>query len=115
MPSASLSDRTAALRENIEQLAAEVRDNVGIAIGEAQGHADRLVETAASAKPEIGWLRDATAEASDRLTATGAAIVEQRERFAALLENVDGGVEDAQSKLALLASTLAQVEREARA
>jgi ABC-type transporter Mla subunit MlaD len=110
----SLSDRTAALRENIEKLAAEVRDNVGIAIGEAQGHADRLVETAASAKPEISWLRDATGEASDRLTATGAAIVEQRERFAALLENVDGGVEDAQSKLALLASTLAQVEREAQ-
>jgi hypothetical protein len=40
-------------------------------------------------------------------------IVEQHERFAALLSSVDSGVEDAQSKLSELASTLVQVEREA--
>ena len=38
---------------------------------------------------------------------------QQHERFAALLASVDSGVEDAQSKLAELASTLVQVEREA--
>jgi uncharacterized phage infection (PIP) family protein YhgE len=102
-----------ALRDNIERLAVEIRENVGTAIGEAQGSADRLVEVATAARPEIGWLRDATAEASDKLSATGAEIAEQRERFAALLSSVDSGVEDAQSKLAELASTLAQVEREA--
>ncbi len=109
----SLAERTTTLRDSIERLASEVRENVGTAIGEAQGSADRLVETAAAAKPDIGWLRDATAEANERLTATSATISEQHERFTALLANVDGGVEDAQSKLALLASTLAQVEREA--
>ncbi len=109
----SIAERTKALRESIERLAAEVRDNVGVAIGEAQGSAERLAEAAAAAKPDIGWLRDSTSEASERLAATSAAITEQRERFAALLANLDGGVEDAQSKLALLASTLAQVEREA--
>ena len=109
----SLAERTTALRDSIERLATEVRDNVGTAIGEAQGGADRLVEAAAAAKPDIGWLRDATVEASERLIATSNSIAEQHERFTALLSSVDGGVEDAQSKLALLASTLAQVEREA--
>ena len=109
----SLAERTAALHARIEKLAAEIRDGVGIAIGEAQGGADRLAEAAANAKPDISWLRDATVEAGEKLSATGAEIAEQRERFAALLSSVDNGVEDAQSKLAQLASTLAQVEREA--
>jgi predicted nucleic acid-binding Zn-ribbon protein len=109
----SLSERTTTLRESIERLATEIRESVGVAIGEAQGGAARLAEAAAAAKPDIGWLRDATAEASHKLSATGAEITEQRERFTALLSNVDGGVEEAQSKLAQLASTLAQVEREA--
>ena len=109
----SLAERTATLRESIARLAAEIRENVGIAIGEAQGSAERLAEVAAAAKPEIGWLRDATVETSEKLVSTGAEIAQQRERFGALLASVDGGVEDAQSKLAQLASTLAQVEREA--
>jgi hypothetical protein len=109
----TLSERTATLRESIERLAAEIRDNVGVAIGEAQGSAERLVETAATARPEIGWLRDATAETNEKLTATSSEMAQQHERFSALLASVDGGVEGAQSKLAQLASTLAQVEREA--
>jgi len=109
----TLSERTEALRGSIERLAGEIRDNVGVAIGEAQGSAERLVEAAAAARPDIGWLRDASAEASEKLSATGAQIAEQRERFAALLSSVDEGVEGAQSKLAELASTLVQVEREA--
>src|SRR6185437_14896174 len=109
----SLSERTARLRDSIERLADQIRENVGTAIGEALGSAERLTEAAALAKPEIAWLRDATAEAGEKLAATSAEIAGQRERFTALLSNVDTGVEDAQSKLALLASTLAQVEREA--
>ena len=108
-----IAERTATLRDSIERLSAEIRDNVGTLIGEAQGSAERLVETTAAVRPEIGWLRDATVEANERLTATGAEIDQQRERFATLLSSVDGGVEDAQSKLAELASTLAKVEREA--
>jgi archaellum component FlaC len=109
----SLAERTAVLRDSIEKLAGEIRDGIGIAIGEAQGGADRLAEAAAMAKPEISWLRDVTVEASDKLSATSTEISEQRERFTALLASVDDGVEGAQSKLADLASTLAQVEREA--
>jgi hypothetical protein len=109
----SLAERTTALRESIERLSVEIRDSVGVPIGEAQGGAERLAETAAAVRPEIGWLRDATVETSERLAATGVEIDQQHERFAALLASVDGGVEDAQSKLAELASTLVKVEREA--
>jgi hypothetical protein len=109
----SLAERTETLRDSMERLAGEIRENVGVAIGEAQGSADRLAEIATAARPEIGWLRDATVEASDKLLATSTQIADQRERFTALLSSVDSGVEDAQSKLADLASTLVKVEREA--
>lgn len=109
----SLAERSTALRESIERLAVEIRENVGPAIGEAREGADRLAEVAASARPEIDWLREATIEASEKLSATNCEIAEQRERFSALLASVDSGVEDAQSRLAELASTLAKVEREA--
>lgn len=109
----SLAERTSALRETVSLLATEIREGVGTALGEAHGTADRLAATTAAAKPDIGWLRDAATEANEKLASTTAAIAGQRERFEALLSNVDHGVEDAQSKLAELASTLVQVEREA--
>jgi len=109
----SLAERTGALRDSIERLSVDIREGVGTLIGEAQGGADRLVETAAAIRPEIDWLRNATVETTERLAATGTEIDQQRERFSILLSSVDGGVEDAQSKLAELASTLVKVEREA--
>ena len=109
----SIAERTAALHQSVDRLTAEIRDSLGAAIGEAQGSADRLVEAAASARPEIGWIRDAAVEAGDRLSATGESIAKQQDELAALLAKVDDGVGDAQSKLAELASVLAQVEREA--
>jgi archaellum component FlaC len=109
----ALAERTAGLRENIDRLAAEIRDQVGTAIGEAEGSAGRLAEATRSVKPEIGWVRDAAVEAGERMATTGEKIAEQQDRFAALLAQVDDGVGDAQSKLTELASMLAQVEREA--
>ena len=109
----SIAERTTALHESIDRLTDEIRDSLGAAVGEAQGGADRLVETAAAVRPDIGWIRDAALEAEQRLSATGTSIAEQQERFAAFLGQVDEGVGDAQSKLTELASMLAQVEREA--
>jgi hypothetical protein len=97
----------------MERLETEIREGLGTAIGEAQGGADRLAETAATARPEIGWMRDAAVETGERLSTTAVQISEQQQRFTSLLASLDGGVEDAQAKLALLATTLAQVEREA--
>jgi uncharacterized protein YjbJ (UPF0337 family) len=109
----AIAERTAALRETVDRLAGDIREQVGTAIGEAQGGADRLVQTASAVRPEIGWIRDTATEASERLAASGAAIGEQQQGLAALLASVDDGVGIAQSKLSELASLLAQVEREA--
>ena len=108
-----IADRTSAIRESIERLSAEIQEGIGTAIGDAQGSADRLVETTAAVKPELGWLRDAAAEASGRISSTADQIAEQQDKLSALLASVDEGVGDAQSKLTDLASMLAQVEREA--
>jgi uncharacterized phage infection (PIP) family protein YhgE len=109
----SLADRTAAVRESIERLTAEIRDGAGIAIGEAQGGAERLAQTTETIRPNIGWIRDATVEAGQRLYTTGVQIGEYQQRFAELLRSVDEGVGGAQSKMAELASVMTQVEREA--
>ena len=109
----ALAERTSAIRESIERLAGEIRDGVGVAIGEAQGGADRLTQAAQVVKPEIEWLREAAVEASERMSATAGQIGEQQDRFAALLATVDDGVGEAQSKIAELASVIAQAEREA--
>jgi hypothetical protein len=109
----SLAERTAGLRESIDRLTAEIRDEAGIAIGEVQGSADRLAQTTDAMRANVGWIRDATVEAGERLDSTSAQIGEQQQRFAALLHSVDEGVGGAQSKIAELASVMAQVEREA--
>ncbi|HSQ98469.1 MAG TPA: hypothetical protein VLM36_00975 [Sphingomicrobium sp.] len=109
----SICERTAALHESLDRLASDIRDNLGEAIGQAHGSTDRLREAAAGLRPEVAWIRDAAIEAGERVSATGASIGEQQDSLAALLARVDDGVGDAQSKLSELASTLAQVEREA--
>ena len=93
-PSASIAERTEGLRESIGRLAGEIRDGVGTMIGEAQGGTDRLVASTAAIRPEIGWIREAAIEASDRISAAGGQIAEQQDRFAALLASVDDGVGD---------------------
>jgi uncharacterized phage infection (PIP) family protein YhgE len=109
----SIAERTTALRESIDRLSGEIREGVGIALGEAQGSADKLASAAGTLKPEMSWIRDAAVEAGERLSATGSQIVDQQDRLTTLLAAVDDGVGDAQSKLTELASMLAQVEREA--
>jgi hypothetical protein len=109
----SIAERTAGLRESIDRLSAEIREGVGAALGDVLGSADRLSQATEAAKPEIGWIRDAAVEASERIATTGTQIAEQQDRFTALLAAVDDGVGDAQSKIAELASVLAQAEREA--
>src|SRR5262249_30865413 len=87
----SLADRTATLRESIGRLAEDLREQVGTAIGEAQSSADRLDEVTTAVKPDLDSMRDAAAEATDRLSATAGHIVEQQEGFAALLASLDDG------------------------
>ncbi|GAA3888991.1 hypothetical protein GCM10022276_05130 [Sphingomonas limnosediminicola] len=109
----SLSERTNGLRESIDRLVSEIRDGVGTAIGEAQDGTDRLVESASRIRPEIGWIREATVEASDRIASTEGQIVEQQNRLGEYLAAIDTGVDNAGAKLGELAAVMVQVEREA--
>ena len=43
------------------------------------------METAAAARPEIAWIRDAAVEASERIGDTASHIGEQQDRFTAAL------------------------------
>ena len=109
----SLAERTLSVRETIDRLATDIREGVNAALGEAQGNADRLASAAETMKPEIGWLRDAAAEASERLSASGAKIGEEQDRFVALLAAVDEGVGSAEAKLGALSSAIAKAQAEA--
>jgi hypothetical protein len=109
----ALADRTASLRESMGRLAEELRDEVGTAIGEAQSGADRLVEVTGAIKPDVECMRDAAAEAGDRLSATAEHIAEQQQRFTALLASLDDGVGNAHAKLTELTSAIALAQTEA--
>ncbi|MEO6225285.1 MAG: hypothetical protein ABIO80_05480 [Sphingomicrobium sp.] len=109
----SLAERTTALRDSIERLTSEIREGAGIAIGEAQGNADRLVATAAELQPGVESIRAAVIEASGKLSLTSAEIGETEHRIAALVASVNAGVDGTHDRLGDLTSVIAAVEREA--
>ncbi|MDL2339924.1 MAG: hypothetical protein QFB89_01190 [Pseudomonadota bacterium] len=78
-------------------------------------HIDRLAEVAQTLRPEIGWVRDAAVEASEKIGASGGHLADQQERLAALLATIDDGVGDAQSKLVALTASITQTQAEAAA
>ncbi|HWJ59539.1 MAG TPA: hypothetical protein VNR68_07905, partial [Sphingomicrobium sp.] len=110
-----LSDRTATLRNSIDQLSSEIREGLSTAVGDAQASANRLAETAQAMRPEIDWLRDAANEAGAQIGATGDHLAQQQDRLTALLATLDDGVGDAQSKLIALTASITQTQAEAAA
>ena len=109
----SLAARTTALRHGIERLAGDIRDGLTSAIGEAHGTAERMLEVTGRTRPEVEWMRQAAAEASERVQASGAAIAEQQDRLAALLGAIDDGAGTAESRLADVTIALTHAQREA--
>ncbi|HEX4761234.1 MAG TPA: hypothetical protein VFU87_00390, partial [Sphingomicrobium sp.] len=108
----SLAERLAGMRDNIDGLTTDIREGTGVAIGEAQGEAERLAQTAATIRPQVGSIRDAILEASAKLTGTGTQIDQSEARVTALLAAVNSGVEVTQGKLAEMSGIIAEVERE---
>lgn len=80
---------------------------------EVRGHIDRLAEVTAALRPDLGWVRDAAAEASEKLSASGEQLAGQQEQLANLLATIDDGVGDAQSKLISLTTSIGQSQAEA--
>ena len=109
----ALAVRTAALRTGIDQLTSEIRDGLASAIGDVESGAERVLKVAETAKPEIGWMRDAAVEASEQISASGTGIAEQADRFAALLALIDDGVGTSETRLAALTSALTEAQGEA--
>ncbi len=109
----ALATRTAALRQGIDQLTAEIREGLASAIGEAESGAERMLRVTETAKPEIGWMRDAALEASEQIAASNSGISDQQDRFAALLATIDDGVGSSGLQLAALTSALTEAQAEA--
>jgi ABC-type transporter Mla subunit MlaD len=105
----TLAERTQGLRAGIEQLAANVREE----LGEAVQQSERLAQSAQTLRPEIEWLRDAAGEASERIAASGEGIAEQQDRFAALLAALDDGVGTAENRLVTLSGAISDAQAEA--
>ena len=80
-----LAERAESLGESVARLSADIRDGLSAALGEAEGGAGRVLETAQAARPEIGWIRDAAVEASERIGSANQGIADQQDRLAALL------------------------------
>jgi hypothetical protein len=102
---AGLLERTTALRAGLDVLQRE--------IGEAQAGTDRLLETAQTTRPEIGFLRDTAIEAADRVTATGSSIAAQQQQFDALLAAIQNGSGAAEQRMAELRSSISAAQEEA--
>ena len=109
----ALAQRTAALRQGIDQLTSELRDGLSGAIGEAESGAARVLRVTEDAKPEIGWMRDAAVEAATQIAASSTGIAEQQDRFAALLALIDEGVGKSGEQLDAMTAALAQAQAEA--
>ncbi len=108
-----LADRMAGLRQSLDGLTADIQGQLATALGDAEGGAQRLLETSAAARPYIESTRDAAVEAGSRLERGAGAIEAQHDRLAALLTAVDTGVGGAERRLAELATGIAAAETEA--
>jgi hypothetical protein len=108
-----LAERTQSLREGIGRLSQDIREGLASILSEAEGGAERVLRTAEAARPEIGWIRDAAVEASDRISASNAKVAEQQDRFAALLASVDDGISGTETRLAELTAAMAGAQAEA--
>jgi molecular chaperone GrpE (heat shock protein) len=110
---AVLAERTEALRSGVERLCANVRDELGGAIGGALGDADRLAESAQRLRPEVEWLRDASREASERIVAGADGIAEQQDQLSAFLAHLDEGTGTVEDRLAALSASIHEARAEA--
>ena len=88
----ALAERAEALQTHVGRLTDDVKDQLSIALGDAEAGAERLIRSTERIRPELDWMRDAAIEASERITASAASIADQQDRFAALLATLDEGV-----------------------
>jgi hypothetical protein len=91
-----LAERAAALRDGMARLQDEIGSGLVSLLGDAEGGADRLLEKAQSARPEIDWLRAAAVETADRVSATSDTLSGQHEKLSELLSAIGSAQQDAE-------------------
>ena len=108
-----LAQRTALLREGVDQLGRTLMDEMGGALGDAEAGASRLLASAEAARPHVGWIRDAAIEAASRIEAGASNVDAQQERLATLMTSVDLGVSQAEQRLSELSAAIMAAGEEA--
>lgn len=109
----TLAERMSGLRQSLDGLTADIQGVLSIALGDAQGSAQRLLDASEAARPHIESARDAAVEAGARLESGAGAIEAQHDRLAALLAAVDTGIGGAERRLGELSTAIASAEAEA--
>ena len=109
----ALAERAEALQNYVGRLTSDVKDQLSIAIGDAEAGAERLIRSTQQIRPELDWMREAAVEASERIRASASSIAEQQDRFAALLATLDEGVGTAGERLSTLAASITEAQGEA--
>ena len=109
----ALAERAEALQNHVGRLTNDVKDQLSVAIGDAEAGAERLIRSTERIRPELDWMREAAVEASDRIRSSASSIVEQQDRFATLLATLDEGVGTAGERLGTLAVAITEAQSEA--
>lgn len=109
----ALAERAAALQNHVGQLTSDVKEQLSLAISDAEAGANRLMRATETIRPELDWMREAAIEASDRIRASATSIAEQQDRFTTLLATLDEGVGTAGERLTSLASSISEAQTEA--
>jgi hypothetical protein len=108
-----LAQRTAVLREGVDQLGLALQGQMAVTLGEAEAGAARLLASAEAARPHVDSMRDAAIEAADRIESGASNVDAQQERLAMLMTSVDLGVSQAEQRLAELSAAIAAAGDEA--
>ena len=109
----ALAERAEALQNHVGRLTNDVKDQLWVAIGDAEAGAERLIRSTERIRPELDWMREAAVEASDRIRSSASSIAEQQDRFATLLATLDEGVGTAGERLGTLAVAITEAQSEA--
>ena len=108
-----LAERTARLREGVDQLGHALEGQMAATLGEAEAGAARLLASVEAARPHVDSMREAAVEAANRIEAGASNVESQQERLAALMTSVDLGVSQAETRLAELSAAIAAAGDEA--
>jgi len=108
-----LAERAEALQNHVGRLTNDVKDQLSIAIGDAEAGTERLIRSTERIRPELDWMRDAAVEASERIRSSASSIAEQQDRFATLLATLDEGVGTAGERIGTLAAAITEAQGEA--